>query len=125
LDQLRTIEFIPEKHILEIFYPARRVHISELARKKGARIIGTLITRRTIRTRNNKLMSFLTIDDETDILEVVVFPNKYYSGNIGPVMQIVGTMQDDSLIADAYTTLPIADNGTEEKIKYERFVQRA
>jgi hypothetical protein len=40
-------------------------------------------------------------------------------------MQIVGTMQDDSLIADAYTTLPIADNGTEEKIKYERFVQRA
>ncbi|MCK4941684.1 DNA polymerase III subunit alpha [candidate division WOR-3 bacterium] len=125
LDQLKTIEFIPEKHILEIFYPARRVHISELSGKRGARIIGTLITRRTIRTRNNKLMCFLTIDDETDILEVVIFPNKYNSGKIGPVMQVVGTMQDDSLIADAYTTLPIAHHGTEEKIKYERFAQRA
>jgi hypothetical protein len=70
-------------------------------------------------------MCFLTIDDETDILEVVIFPNKYNSGSIGPVLQIVGTMQDDSLIADAYTTLPIVDNGIEEKIKYERYAQRA
>jgi hypothetical protein len=69
-------------------------------------------------------MSFLTIDDETDILEVVIFPNKYNSGKTGPVMQIVGTMQDDSLIADAYTTLPITHNEAEEKIKYERFARR-
>jgi DNA polymerase III alpha subunit len=125
LDQLRTIAFIPEKHILEIFYPMRRVHISGLSKKKGARIIGTLITRRTIRTKNNKLMCFLTIDDETDILEVVIFPDKYNSGKIGPVMQIVGTMQDDSLIADAYTTLPIAHSGIEERIKFEPLAQRA
>jgi hypothetical protein len=70
-------------------------------------------------------MCFLTIDDETDILEVVVFPNKYNSGKFGPVMQVVGTMQDDSLIADAYTTLPIAHNGTEERIKFEHLAQRA
>ena len=125
LDQLRTIAFIPEKHILEIFYPARRVRISGLSKKKGARIIGTLITRRTIRTKNNKLMCFLTIDDETDILEVVIFPNKYNSGAFGPVMQIVGTMQDDSLIADAYTTLPIAHNGIEERIQLQPLAQRA
>ncbi|KPK64142.1 hypothetical protein AMJ83_03870 [candidate division WOR_3 bacterium SM23_42] len=125
LDQLKTIEFIPEKHILEIFYPKRNVYISDLPKKRGARIIGTLITRRTIRTRNNKLMCFLTIDDETDILEVVIFPDKYNSGKIGPVMQIVGTMQDDSLIADAYTILPITQNRVEERITYERFAHRA
>jgi DNA polymerase-3 subunit alpha len=112
LDQLSTIEFIPECHILELFYTQRRIHISSLYNKTRTRLISTLITRRTIRTRNNKLMSFLTMDDETDVLEVVIFPDKYNTGQIGPIMEITGTVQDDSLIADSYKNIPIAFNKT-------------
>lgn len=108
MDQLRTIDFIPACHILQAFYGRRQMHISGLHDKARARLISSLITRRTIRARNNRLMSFLTMDDETGILEVVIFPDKYDPNRLGPVMEIAGTMQDDSLIADDYRTLPIA-----------------
>ncbi len=107
LDQLNTIGFIPECHILEVFYGYRRMHISSLYNRARTRLISTLITRRTIRARNKKLMSFLTMDDETDVLEVVIFPNKYRTGQIGPIMEITGTMQDGSLIADSYKNMPL------------------
>jgi DNA polymerase-3 subunit alpha len=110
LDQLKTIEFIPENHILEIFYPKRRLRISDLSRMAKARITGMVLTRRTIRTRNNKLMCFLTVDDETGVLEVVIFPNKYNPGKIGTIMEIAGNMQDDSLIAEYYKMLPFIQN---------------
>jgi len=125
LDQLKTMGFIPEHHILEIFYAQRQVHISNLRDRAKARLISTLITRRTIRTRNNKLMSFLTMDDETDILEVVIFPNKYNPGQIGPIMEIAGTIQDDSLIADSYRNMPAAYNIPGEKPISRQFVQQA
>lgn len=123
LDQLKTIEFIPENHILEIFYPQRRLRISDLSKMAKARIVGMILTRRTIRTRNNKLMCFLTVDDETDVLEVVIFPNKYNPKKIGTIMEIAGNMQDDSLIAESYRTLPIIKNEP-EKIEYPRYAQR-
>jgi len=125
LDQLKTIEFIPEKHILEIFYPMRRVRISDIGKTIKTRVIGMVLTRRTIRTNNNRLMCFLTIDDETDVLEVVIFPNKYNPNKIGTVMEITGAMQDDSLIADFYKTLPIAQYEQLKKIGYPRCFQNA
>ncbi|MDH4211755.1 MAG: PHP domain-containing protein [candidate division WOR-3 bacterium] len=118
LDQLKTLGFIPGQHILEKFYPKRRLRLSRPVNK--AKLIGTLITRRTIRTRNNKLMCFLTIDDETDVLEVVIFPNKYDLSKIGPIMEISGTMQDDSLIADSYTNIPFVFTGARDEINYYR-----
>jgi DNA polymerase-3 subunit alpha len=124
LDQLKTLEFIPEKHILEIFYPKRRSRISDINNATKATIIGTVLTRRTIRTRNNKLMCFLTMDDETDVLEVVIFPNKYYPSKIGTIMEITGNMQEDSLIAESYKILPVTKNES-RKIEYPRCVQRA
>ena len=108
LDQLRIIGFIPENHILEIFLPKRQSRLSHMPDR--TRVIGTLITRRTIRTKNNKLMCFLTLDDETDVLEVVVFPNRYFPEKIGAIMEVSGTMQDNSLIADFYKSLPILFN---------------
>ncbi|MBE0431939.1 hypothetical protein IBX73_00585, partial [candidate division WOR-3 bacterium] len=105
LGQLGTIEFIPACHVLQVFYGQRQTHISSLHDKSRAQLISSLITRRTIRTRNNRLMSFLTMDDETGILEVVIFPDKYDPGRVGPVMEITGTMQEDSLIADYYKNL--------------------
>ena len=124
LDQLKTLEFIPENHILEIFFPQRDLRISDLARMKNARIISMILTRRTIRTRNSKLMCFLTVDDETDVLEVVIFPNKYDPNKIGTIMEIAGNMQDDSLIAESYKTLPIMKNEP-VRITYPRYAQRA
>ena len=124
LDQLKTIEFIPENHILEIFYPKRHLRISDLSRMAKARITGMVLTRRIIRTRNKKLMCFLTIDDETGILEVVIFPNKYNPSNIGTIMEIAGNMQDDSLIAESYQMLPFIQNES-RKIEYPRYARRA
>ena len=117
-DQLQTLGFIPEQHILEIFYPKRQLRLSKPLNK--AKIIGTLITRRTIRTRNNRIMCFLTIDDETDILEVVIFPNRYDPAKIGPVMGVSGIIQDDSLIADSYRDLPLANNNCQNGIQFHR-----
>jgi DNA polymerase III alpha subunit len=70
-------------------------------------VTGTPITWRTVLTKNKKLMSFVTIDDETGVLEVVIFPNKYKPHSTGPIMQIQGTIKDDSLIANSYTNQPI------------------
>ncbi len=101
--QLNTINFLPDYHVLEIYYPERTIKISDLVAGSKTAITGTLIAGRTILTKNKKLMSFLTIDDETGTLEVVVFPNKYRPHAKGPVMEIEGTIEDDSLIADNYT----------------------
>jgi DNA polymerase III alpha subunit len=124
LDQLKTIDFIPESHILEIFYPKRRLRISNLFSMAKVRITGMVLTRRTIRTRNNKLMCFLTVDDETGILEVVIFPSKYDSSKIGTIMDIAGNMQDDSLIAESYKMLPFIHNES-RKPEYPRYARRA
>jgi DNA polymerase-3 subunit alpha/error-prone DNA polymerase len=124
LDQLKTIEFIPGSHILEIFYPKRRLRISNLSRMAKARITGTVLTRRTIRTRNNKLMCFLTVDDETGVLEVVIFPSKYDPGKIGAIMDIAGNMQDDSLIAESYKMLPFIHDES-RKPEYPRYARPA
>ncbi len=111
--QLNTIGFLPEKHILEIFYPSRPIKIADLVVGKHSTITGTLIARRIILTKNNKLMSFLTIDDETETLEVVIFPDRHKTHSVGPILQINGVIKDDSLIADHYTPLSVI-NKTED-----------
>ena len=106
-EQLNTINFLPQCHIMEILYPERKIKIADLVVNKKTAITGTPIAQRTIRTKNNKLMSFLTIDDETGTLEIVIFPDKYKSNSVNSIMQIEGVIKDDSLIADKYTHLSI------------------
>lgn len=108
--QLNTINFLPGHHILEIYYPERTTKIIDLVAGCKTAITGTLIAGRTLLTKNNKLMSFLTIDDETGTLEVVVFPNKYRPHAQGPIMEIEGTIEDDSFIAEKYAPLNINRN---------------
>ncbi len=105
--RLEVMDFLPERHILEVFYPDRKTKIAELRTGEKSTIIGALIARRTILAKTNRLMSFLTIDDETGTLEVIIFPNRFKPHFIGPVMQVRGIMKDDSLTADAYTPLSI------------------
>jgi DNA polymerase III alpha subunit len=107
-DQLSTINFLPQCHIMEILYPERKIKIADLVVDKKTIITGTPIAQRTIRTKNNKLMSFLTIDDETGTLEVVIFPDKYKPNSVNSIMQIEGVIKNDSLIADNYITLSTA-----------------
>jgi len=109
-NQLSTIGFLPGYHILEIFYPERTTRINDLAEGDKKTIIGIPIARRTILTKNRKLMSFVTIDDESGTLEVIIFPDKYRSNTKGLVMEIQGTIQDNSLIADNYTHLQTPKN---------------
>jgi DNA polymerase-3 subunit alpha len=123
LDQLKTIEFIPESHILEILYPKRPVRISDIGKTVKATVTGLVLTRRTIRTSNNRLMCFLTIDDETDVLEVVIFPNKYNPNKIGTIMEITGNMQEESLIAESYHNLPVTQN-QHNRIERPYYAQR-
>ena len=104
-DQLHTIGFLPSYHILEVFCPKRQNRINDLVTGKTNTVTGTPITWRTVLTKNKKLMSFITIDDETGILEVVIFPNKYKPHSTGPIMEIQGTIKDDSLIAENYNNL--------------------
>ncbi len=104
-NQLSTMGFLPEYHILEIFYPKRATRINDLAEGDQKTVIGIPIARRTILTKNRKLMSFVTIDDESGTLEVIIFPDKYKSNKRGLVMEIQGTIQDNSLIANNYTHL--------------------
>lgn len=108
-EQLHTINFLPDHHVLEIFCPTRQIRITDLAAGKKSVITGTPIAQRTIRTKNKRLMSFLTIDDETETLEVVIFPDKYKPNSVNSIMQIEGVIKDDSLIADNYTNLLITE----------------
>ncbi len=105
--QFRTINFLPEKHILEIFYPSRTTRIADLEPGTKSSIIGALIAQRTIYTAKKRVMSFLTLDDETGTLEVIIFPNKYRPHTVGAVMHVEGIFKDNSLIADNYSSLPI------------------
>ncbi|UCC11758.1 MAG: DNA polymerase III subunit alpha, partial [candidate division WOR-3 bacterium] len=107
-DQLNTLTFIPEYHVLEVFYPLRKEKIDHLETKSRGTIIGTPVCRRVVLTKKRRLMSFVTLDDETSTCEVVLFPNHYKKSAIGPVMCISGKMQDDTLIADSCKALPLS-----------------
>ena len=109
-DQLHTIHFLPGHHILEIFCPARKERIRDLVVGKSSMVTGTPITWRTVITKNKNLMSFVTIDDETATMETIIFPDQYKPHSIGPIMEIQGTVKDDSLIVENYTSQPIPDN---------------
>ena len=106
-DQLHAIGFLPNHHILEVFFPKRQNRINDLVTGKKNTVTGTPISWRTVLTKNKKPMSFVTIDDETGILEVIIFPNKYKPHSTGPIMEIQGTIKDDSLIAENYNNLCI------------------
>lgn len=103
-DQLKTLGFIPGYHILELCALLRPTKIVDVTEGEKTTITGLLIAQRPILTRNNKLMSFLTIDDETGVLEVIIFPDKYTSPLLGPIVTIEGVIKDSSLIVENYYT---------------------
>ena len=72
-----------------------------LARHAGRRVtmVGFLTTTKRVRTKHDEPMMFLTLEDETDIYDVVLFPRVYQRygarlGDRGPYV-ITGTVEDD------------------------------
>ena len=72
-----------------------------LARHAGRRVtmVGFLTTTKRVRTKHDEPMMFLTLEDETDIYDVVLFPRVYqrYGGRLadrGPYV-ITGQVEDD------------------------------
>ena len=104
-EQFKTIGFFPGCHPLEFLYPGRKVRIVDAENSKAIEIIGLLIARRIVLTKTKKLMSFLTLDDETGILEAIVFPGKYRPRLSGPVLRVNGIIKDDSMITSYCTNL--------------------
>jgi DNA-directed DNA polymerase III PolC len=102
-DQFATLNFLPAHHILEVFYPQRTNRIAGLERKKNISITGTPIVRTVTRTKNNELMSFVTMDDETGTLDVVIFPKVFKPYVSGTIMSCQGRIGDETLIAQEYT----------------------
>lgn len=102
-EQFHTIDFLPHCHILEILCPERTTKIIQVTKGKQLLVTGTPIVRTIIRTKHDQRMAFVTIDDETGVLEVVFFPRAYRPHCMGPIMHIHGAVKDDIFVADDCT----------------------
>ncbi|HEX7320070.1 MAG TPA: PHP domain-containing protein [bacterium] len=105
-EQFKTLGFFPAYHPLEFLYPQRKARIADAVEGRPIELTGLLITRRVVMTKTKQLMSFLTLDDETGILEAVVFPRVYAPGLSGPIMKIGGVIKDQNLIAYRCANMP-------------------
>lgn len=77
--------------------PARDVHHYA---GRTIRVAGWLVTTRRVTTVNNEQMRFLTLEDLTDVVEIVLFPRSYkkYGALIesfGPYL-VTGKVEDDN-----------------------------
>ncbi len=81
-------------------FSSGQVKASELAACEGKdiRIVGLVVDRKRIRTGNDKLMVFLTMEDDQDYFEVAVFPEVYrrFGARIfrKPLLEITGRAQN-------------------------------
>jgi len=80
---------------------APAIYAGHLASHAGRRVtmVGFLTTTKRVRTKHDEPMMFLTLEDETDIYDVVLFPRVYqrYGGRLedrGPYV-ITGTVEND------------------------------
>jgi DNA polymerase III alpha subunit len=74
---------------------------ADLARHRGRRVtlIGYLTTTKRVRTKHAEPMMFLTLEDETALYDVVLFPRAYqrYGGLLGSSVPfvVIGRIEDD------------------------------
>ncbi|MEO0185422.1 MAG: PHP domain-containing protein [candidate division WOR-3 bacterium] len=100
--QFSTLGFLPGQHILEFLYPERRVRISDIrSTLKIVQLTCLVISRRTILARNKKIMSFLAIDDETGVLDAILFPEPNQLKPKSLILKIKGYLKNDCLYAQS------------------------
>ncbi len=98
--QFSALSFIPAKHILEFLYPERQKRISDIDTSvRDFQLTCLVIAKRTILTRNRNLMSFYTMDDETGILESIIFKDLKNFGDEIPIIKIKGYLKGDFFYA--------------------------
>ncbi len=96
--QFSVLGFVPAYHILEVLYPKRYVRISSIIRGLNSfKLTCLVIARREILTRNKKIMSFCSVDDETGILDITLFRDKSQTESIQPIMNIKGYLKGDTI----------------------------
>ncbi len=111
----------PLDEYLELLKQKRDTTIKEL--KPNAKVIvGGIINQvKQITTKNDRAMAFLTIEDESGEVEVVVFPNVYqkYSDLIqeDEVVLVKGKVEDEKIISDAVVDLFTQDLASNNQSK--------
>jgi DNA polymerase-3 subunit alpha/error-prone DNA polymerase len=81
--QYRALGFLTEVHPVTLVNPRRRpsgaIKIADIATRVGATVsfLGWGVTSRTITTRYGEGMQFFTFEDETGMVETVLFPEAY------------------------------------------------
>lgn len=97
--------FLREYHPLALWAKAitrlHRIKASELASFVGKRVtlVGWQVTSKTVLTKDERLMDFVSFEDETALYETILFPQIYERyrhvlGDKSPLV-IYGTVQDD------------------------------
>ncbi len=79
-DEMEILEMSPSSHPLGcVIRPCNTIDSSMMISNinKPARMIGYLSDRKRIKTKNGKIMQFLTLEDEHDTFEAVLFPDIY------------------------------------------------
>jgi len=73
------VSVIPLDQYTEITDSIKHIFAEDLSSfiGKSVTLFGTLLTAKTVRTKNRESMSFLTFEDSTDLYECVAFPEAY------------------------------------------------
>lgn len=87
--QFAVLGFLPERHPMELFAQALRgqrlVKARDLPQQAGRRVrlAGWLLTGKTVWTKNDEPMQFLTFEDETGLVETTFFPEAFRRFHMG------------------------------------------
>ncbi len=96
--QFSALGFVPAYHILELLYPERQTKICDIHNKrKTVKITGLIIAKRPILTKQRKIISFCTVDDETGILDTTLFVRGYKNEPGLPIIKIMGYVKGDMM----------------------------
>jgi DNA polymerase-3 subunit alpha/error-prone DNA polymerase len=82
-EEYRALSFLRHTHPLALWkekiIPLKRVKARHIAEYLGhhVQMLGWPVTKKEVWTKDNLSMSFLTLEDETDIYETVIFPQVY------------------------------------------------
>jgi error-prone DNA polymerase len=82
-NEIEVFGFIVSVHPMSYYRTALRMEDTVFARDLGGlvgrrvRVAGIMITAKTVRTRDERLMQFISFEDETAIYETVFFPQQY------------------------------------------------
>ena len=114
----------PLDEYLDLLKQKRDTAIKELKPNTKAVVGGIINQVNEIITKNDRPMAFLTIEDETSELEVVVFPNVYQENNAlireDEVVLVAGKVEDEKIIANNLVDLSSQDIELNNKSKTEQ-----